>query len=533
MPEVLRRGYLRIDLTDNCNIRCIMCQAYNSMPVTAMKFLDFDKFVENTRGELGKWNYIQFGNAAEATIHPRFREYLRYVRSEAPDSTIHIVTNAKTLHKFTDSINEAGNCLVQVSMDSIDKKVHEYIREGSSYDRALANLRLLDQKRAKVLLSFTLMRSNVDEFPEMLAFCRENGYHMSAFPMIARSEIGVLPYNLLEESLWFSIEKLRRWVEDHYGAGYRMVHGTASGATRAATEFTCNAHYRDLSIDAIGNVTLCGKVTLGDLGRQSLQSLWDGHLAKSFRLQVDTDREPCMTCDYRQRCVCPSMVLIDNHFSAEITSVLPPSTRHALGYERTISDDEARWMFVRDVSNYLGVFDIAKDDKAWTARRVTAGTEPAVYQYGEPITAATRHELHELMSREADSGLNMELIEGYGRYNLVKYMRKYWALPLALGHLNITQNGDRQKPGILVAESLGALKKLCGPGDAPRLIGSRNSYNLVSYDGKFWGIPCSFGPFDLSEPANQTKEGLKVAPTMDEVEKQCGGGFSVMMDAFR
>src|SRR5713101_9797194 len=131
MPEVPRRGYLRIDLANNCNIRCIMCQAYNSLPVSAMEFLDFEKFQATTRGELGKWDYIQLGNVAEATIHPRFADYLRYVRLEAPDSTIHIVTNGKTLQKFAALINEVGNCLIQISMDSVRKEVHEYIREGS------------------------------------------------------------------------------------------------------------------------------------------------------------------------------------------------------------------------------------------------------------------------------------------------------------------------------------------------------------------------------------------------------------------
>ena len=531
MPEVARRGYLRIDLADNCNIRCIMCQAYNSMPVSAMKFLDFDKFAENTRGEIGKWDYIQLGNVAEATIHPKFGEYLRFVRSEAPDSTIHIVTNAKTLNRFAALINEVGNCLVQISMDSIRREVHEYIREGSNYDRALANLRMLDLNRTRVLLSFTLMRSNIDEYPEMIAYCRENGYHMSAFPMIVRSEIGVLPYNLLEESLWFSRDKLAGWLEHYYGSDYRMMVGTASGATPGVSEFTCNAHYQDLNINAIGSVNLCGKVTLGDLGTRSLRALWDGHMAEQFRLQVETDREPCMTCDYRQRCLCPSMALIDNHFSEEITRVLSRSTRAALGYERGISDDEARWMFVRDVSENLGIFDIAKDDKTWVARRVSAGAEPVTYEYGEALNAATRHELHELMRRDADSGLYVELLESYDQYNLVKYRRKYWGLPLALGHVNITQDGDRNKPGILMAESLEALKTLCEVGGPPRLVGNRNGYNLVSYDGRLWGIPQSFGPFDLSEPANQAKEGLKVAPTMDELEQQCGGLFSVLTDA--
>src|SRR6266851_1855354 len=137
MPEVKLRGYFRIDLADNCNIRCIMCQAYNSLPVSAMNFLDFDTFVAKTRGELGKWAYVQLGNVAEATIHPRFPDFLRYIRSEAPEARIHVVTNAKTLHKFAPLINEAGNCIVQVSMDSVHKATHEYIREGSNFERAL------------------------------------------------------------------------------------------------------------------------------------------------------------------------------------------------------------------------------------------------------------------------------------------------------------------------------------------------------------------------------------------------------------
>ncbi len=164
MPEVARRKYFRIDLVDNCNIRCIMCQAYNSLPVSAMRFLDFDVFVAGTRGEIGNWDYVQLGNVAEPTIHPRFAEFVQYIRAEAPDTRIHVVTNGKTLHRYASVLNEAGNCTIQISMDSVRRETHEYIRDGSIFERALENMDLLDLSRNQVLLSFTLMRSNVEQY---------------------------------------------------------------------------------------------------------------------------------------------------------------------------------------------------------------------------------------------------------------------------------------------------------------------------------------------------------------------------------
>jgi radical SAM protein with 4Fe4S-binding SPASM domain len=522
MPEVVRRGYFRVDLADNCNIRCIMCQAYNSMPVSAMKFLDFDTFVGNTRGEIGKWDYVQLGNVAEATIHPRFPDFLRYIRAEAPETCIHIVTNAKTLHKFAALINEAGNCIVHISMDSVRKETHEYIRDGSIFHRALENMSMLDTSRNRVLLSFTLMRSNVSQYAEMVEFCRKRGYSMSCFPMILRSENGVIPYYLLQESLWFNLDLLRIWLKQYYGVQYEKMVGTASGASPLVADFDCNAHYQDLNMDSAGTVNLCGKLTLGNLGRSRLQDLWHSAEAGAFRMQVETDRGPCMTCDYRQRCLSPSMSVLDNHFSEELVAAISPETREKIRYDRTISDDEARWHFMRDIGG--GIFEIAGGGKEWVARKVIPLDTPCAYRSGEPMTASSRHELHDMMRREADSGLYVDFLESYGRYNLVKYHGQYWALPVSLGHLNITHEPDRLKPGIITAATLAELKALCGEDGVyvpPRLLESLNGHNLVAYEGKYWAIPLAFGPYDLTQPKNQNREGIRVSHTLEHLRRMC------------
>src|SRR6266851_839165 len=102
---------------------------------------------------------------------------MRYIRSES-DAQIHIVTNGKLLHRYAGLINELGNCLVQVSMDSVHKETHEYIRQGSNYDRLVGNLALLDIARTQVLLSFTLMNSNIGEYDDMVEFCQQRNFQM-------------------------------------------------------------------------------------------------------------------------------------------------------------------------------------------------------------------------------------------------------------------------------------------------------------------------------------------------------------------
>lgn len=115
---------------------------------------------------------------------------------------------------------------------------------------------------------------------------------------------------LLKESLWFNQEGLRSWLRREYGHDYdATIIGSAAGITATSlTEFNCQAHHTDLSIHE-KRAMLCGKVELGNIDDTSLEDMWQSAAAQKFRQEVDTDRGPCMSCDYRQRCLAPSMSL--------------------------------------------------------------------------------------------------------------------------------------------------------------------------------------------------------------------------------
>jgi MoaA/NifB/PqqE/SkfB family radical SAM enzyme len=448
------RGYLRLDIADNCNIRCIMCQAYNRLPIARVDFFDFDLFRRRTGGQLKEWSRIQLGNVAEAMIHPRFADFLRYIRSES-DATIHIVTNGRLLDRYAALINEIGNCIVQVSMDSIKKEMHEYIREGSNFDRVMANLGLLDTSKTNVLLSFTLMNSNIGEYNEMAEFCKARGFNMGAFPMMLRDEDGIVPWRLVKESLWFNQKGLMNWLRHEYGNDYEKTVGSAATTGTTLTEFNCRAHETDLTIYN-KRAILCGKRDLGSIVETDLEDMWQSEAATGFRASVDRDREPCMTCDYRQRCLAPSMSLLDNHFSERVATSIKPEVKAQIKFDRQCSDDEALDLFVRGTFGDLAIFDIVKDGDKFSARRVLD-----FEMRGEAIEAPTRDELHAKMVKVAQCTLMPPtLIDSYGGFNLVSYLGQIWGIPLSFGPFDLTNEQSRSTPGVIKHRSIEEVRVL-------------------------------------------------------------------------
>jgi radical SAM protein with 4Fe4S-binding SPASM domain len=500
-------GILRVDLADNCNIRCIMCQLYNTRPIRHVQFLDFDMFRRQTTGFLKKWSTINLGNVAESTIHPRFGDYLRYIRDET-DATICILTNGKLLGRYANLINEIGNCLIHISVDSIQKETHEYIRDGSNYDALLRNFDLIDIKKTQVMLVFTLMNSNIGEYESMVEFCKVRGFQIAAFPMILRDEEGIIPWRLLKESLWFNIDGLRYWLQHHYGKDYGLVHrGTATGAIGPQLDaFSCNAHETDLTMFANGNAILCGKEWLGTLESQSLEEMWRSAAARQFRQEVDRDRAPCMSCDYREGCLSPSMFLMRNHFNERIMTALPADIKNAIAFDRQISNEEALDLFIRNLSDDLTVFDIEGSAVSYTARQILS-----IHERGGPIAAGTQPDLYKRLTAETNSSRRVELVEtGYKGYNLVRYRRAYWGLPQALGVISINQERDRAKPGIIQAPDLESLKQIIDATvvEPARFIEACGAYNLGSYQGQFWAIPRALGETRLEDEQHRQRPGI-------------------------
>jgi len=169
---------LLIDVTDRCNLRCVMCHFAN---VDRIRFPPFDLPHGNMPVELFEKIAADFfphaervglACAAEPLMHPRFAEIVAIAgRHRVPE--LWFPTNLLALTDRTAEAIAEHVDTVAVSIDATRRETYESIREGARWDLLLAKLKLLHN--VKLRFSFAWMRSNRDELRELPAFAIEHG----------------------------------------------------------------------------------------------------------------------------------------------------------------------------------------------------------------------------------------------------------------------------------------------------------------------------------------------------------------------
>lgn len=170
---------IALDVTERCNLKCIMC---HFSTVDRLPFPPYDDYDANMPVPLFEqiaaeyfpraWR-VALGCAAEPLMHPRFAELLAIAgRYRIPD--LWFPTNLLPLTpKTADAIGRAGVRTVAVSIDGTTRETYERIRAGATWARLHEKLRMLRGVRIRMI--FTWMQANRAELREVPAFAQSIG----------------------------------------------------------------------------------------------------------------------------------------------------------------------------------------------------------------------------------------------------------------------------------------------------------------------------------------------------------------------
>jgi cyclic pyranopterin phosphate synthase len=127
--------YLRISLTDACNLRCVYCMPEN------MTFRPRDELLSDAElrrlitlfGSLG-FRKIRF-TGGEPTLRPGLVELVRHATRAPGISAVGLTTNGVLLDQLAQPLRDAGLRSVNISIDSLDEmKFRQLTRWGSLRD---------------------------------------------------------------------------------------------------------------------------------------------------------------------------------------------------------------------------------------------------------------------------------------------------------------------------------------------------------------------------------------------------------------
>ncbi len=130
--------YLRISVTDRCNLRCRYCMPEEGVPhLSHDRILSFESIADIARAAwtLG-FDKFRF-TGGEPLVRRDFSSLVGMMRSALPDSTLAMTTNGTLLAPLARQLRSAGLDSVNVSLDTLDPEEYRAITRGGRLGDAL------------------------------------------------------------------------------------------------------------------------------------------------------------------------------------------------------------------------------------------------------------------------------------------------------------------------------------------------------------------------------------------------------------
>jgi radical SAM protein with 4Fe4S-binding SPASM domain len=324
---------IEMDITNQCNIRCVMCP-FSDPAIGGRRRKDLSKetFVR-WADEMFSWAAavgLLFGT--EPTLNPNLLSFVR-VAKEFRVPKVYFSTNAmKLTSALAGALIEAGLDELNVSFDAGTKVTFERIRRGAKWNTVVTNLKSLrDQKAAHKLsrprlhMSFVMMRSNIQELPQFVELAAELDAVVLYFTHL-------VPYNTLgtiTESLGTNSDEWEQYVDKarslarQYGMHVvlprtrqvgiivtlphtsnqgqplnhladidqaREAHGLPQRFATDEANSCCPFPWHFIAIEPDGSVSPCGwwhsGPPMGNLYKQRFEEIWAGEPMRSLRSQL-------------------------------------------------------------------------------------------------------------------------------------------------------------------------------------------------------------------------------------------------------
>ncbi len=203
--------YLRISLTDKCNLRCTYC---NPVDLPKGHYAHSNKMTVDEI-DLIAGVFVQLGikkirlTGGEPLVRKGAGEIIQRLSRHPVE--LAITTNGVFVHEFIDVFQQAGMKSVNVSLDSLKKNKNALISGRNEFERVFGNVQLLLKNNFDVKVNTVLMKGvNDDEIPDFVEWTRHQPVHIRF--------IEFMPFagNQWSKEKVFSQEEILNLIASHF-----------------------------------------------------------------------------------------------------------------------------------------------------------------------------------------------------------------------------------------------------------------------------------------------------------------------------
>lgn len=174
-------NYLRLSVTDRCNLRCVYCMPEQGIPFMAHReILTYEEMLHlvNLCASQGIRKVRLTGG--EPLVRKGFIGFVEKLCRVGGLEEITLTTNGVLLKDFARALHDCGVCRINVSMDTLRRDRFHRITRRDEYDRVWAGIEAAEQAGFDpIKLNVVVMRGvNDDEILDFARLIRGKPYHV-------------------------------------------------------------------------------------------------------------------------------------------------------------------------------------------------------------------------------------------------------------------------------------------------------------------------------------------------------------------
>jgi len=208
-------SYLRLSVTDRCDLRCLYCMAEHMVFLPKADLLSLEELdrVASAFVRLGTRKLRVTGGEplVRKGVMDLVRGLGRHLRTGALDE-LTLTTNGTRLAQFADELAAAGVRRINVSLDTLKPDLFKQLTRGGDLAKVLAGIEAAQAAGLRVKLNaVALARDNAAELPALIRWAHDQGLDIT---LIETMPMGEIEADRTDQYL--SLSKVRRELESFW-----------------------------------------------------------------------------------------------------------------------------------------------------------------------------------------------------------------------------------------------------------------------------------------------------------------------------
>jgi GTP 3',8-cyclase len=202
--------YLRVSVTDRCDLRCIYCMAEDTTFLPRKDLLTLEEIDRLASAFIAKGVRKLRLTGGEPLMRKNIlwllKSLSRHIGGGLDELTL--TTNGSQLARFAPDLAACGIVRINVSLDTLDAGKFRAITRGGDFAQVMAGIEEADRAGLKIKINTVALRGvNEDEIEDLIGWAHGSGFELTLIETMPMGESGTdrmahyLPLNLVRARL--------------------------------------------------------------------------------------------------------------------------------------------------------------------------------------------------------------------------------------------------------------------------------------------------------------------------------------------